>query len=171
MIFETERLSVRMLSILDTEAFFDMMGNPNVMNPIPRPVMTRTESDAFLNKALSSKTFNSDKQVRAIVEKKSNSFIGLCAYLKNDEDDDEIGYRLREQFWGIGYGTEIAKGLLDYGFTEKGCAKITADVYVENIGSTKILDKFMNRVRDFYNEEDKCIDRRYEVLKEDWLVQ
>ena len=29
----------------------------------------------------------------------------------------------------------------------------------------------MNRVRDFYNEEDKCIDRRYEVLKEDWLVQ
>ena len=123
MIFETERLSVRMLSILDTEAFFDMMGNPNVMNPIPRPVMTRTESDAFLNKALSSKTFNSDKQVRAIVEKKSNSFIGLCAYLKNDEDDDEIGYRLREQFWGIGYGTEIAKGFRINETSGKGCLK------------------------------------------------
>jgi RimJ/RimL family protein N-acetyltransferase len=169
MILETERLTVRKVNLKDTEAFFDMMGNPNVMNPIPRPIMTRVESDAFLNKLISDETFNSDKQVRAIVEKKSNCFIGLCAYLKNDENDDEIGYRLREQFWGIGYGTEITKGLLDFGFTEKGCVKVTADVSIENIGSTKILDKFMNPVREFYNEEDKCTDRRYELYKEDWL--
>jgi len=169
MIFETERLTVRILNSTDAVPFFDMMGNPHVMNPIPRPVMTQAESDAFLNKLISSKTFNSDKQVLAIVEKKSNCFIGLCAYLKNDENDDEIGYRLREQFWRIGYGTEITKGLLNYGFSEKGCTKITADVYVENIGSTKILDKFMSPIRDFYNDEDKCMDRRYEILKKDWL--
>ena len=169
MIFETERLTIRTLILQDSEAFFDMMRNPNVMNPIPRPVMTKTESDAFLEKLISSKNFNIDKQVRAIVEKKSNEFIGLCAFLKNNENDDEIGYRLREQFWGIGYGTEIAKGLLDYGFIEKGCTKITADVYIENIGSTKILDKFMNSVREFFNDDDQCTDRRYEVYKEDWL--
>ena len=169
MIFETERLTVRILTPLDTDPFFDMMSNPNVMDPIPRPVMKRAESDAFLDKLISSKTFNSDKQVRAIVEKKSNCFIGLCAYLKNDKNDDEIGYRLREQFWRIGYGTEITKGLINYGFSEKGCTKITADVYVENIGSTKILDKFMIPIKDFYNNEDKCMDRRYEVLKEDWI--
>ena len=169
MIFETERLSIRMLNTQDTEAFFDMMGNPNVMNPIPRPIMTKSESDAFLNKVISSKKFNSDKQVHAIVEKKSNQFIGLCAFLKNNENDDEIGYRLREQFWRIGYGTEIAKGLLDYGFKEKGCIKITADVSIENLGSTKILDKFMSPVREFYNDDDQCTDRRYELYKEDWL--
>jgi len=168
MIFETERLTVRILNSQDADSFFDMMGNSNVMNPIPRPIMTRVESDTFLDKVISDETFNSDKQVRAIVEKKSSSFIGLCAYLKNNENDDEIGYRLREQFWRIGYGTEITKGLLDYGFSEKGCTKITADVYIENIGSTKILDKFMSPVRDFYNDEDKCMDRRYEVLREDW---
>ncbi|NQY28807.1 MAG: GNAT family N-acetyltransferase [Flavobacteriaceae bacterium] len=61
------------------------------------------------------------------------------------------------------------KGLINYGFSEKGCTKITADVYVENIGSTKILDKFMIPIKDFYNNEDKCMDRRYEVLKEDWI--
>jgi len=171
MIFETERLTVRALTPQDADPFFDMMGNKNVMDPIPRPVMSRTESDAFLEKVVSSKAFNTDKQVRAIVEKKSNSFIGLCAYLKNDENDDEIGYRLREQFWRIGYGTEITKGLLDYGFSEKGCTKITADVYVKNIGSTKILDKFMSPVREFYNDEDKCMDRRYKVLKGDWEKQ
>ncbi|PHS10722.1 MAG: hypothetical protein COA88_00085 [Kordia sp.] len=169
MIFETERLTIRILTPQDIDPFFDMMSNPNVMDPIPRPVMTRAESDAFLDKLISGKADSPYKNVWAIVEKKSNSFIGLCAYLKNDENDDEIGYRLREQFWRIGYGTEITKGLLDYGFIKKGCTKITADVYVENIGSTKILDKFMSPVRDFYNDEDKCMDRRYEVLKEDWI--
>ncbi len=169
MIFKTERLTVSKVNLKDTEAFFDMMGNPNVMNPIPRPVMTRTESDAFLFKLISATPDSSYKEVWAIIEEKSNQFIGLCAYLKNDENDDEIGYRLREQFWGIGYGTEITKGLLNFGFTEKGCIKVTADVSIENIGSTKILDKFMNPVREFYNEDDQCIDRRYELYKEDWL--
>jgi len=169
MIFETERLTVRILSPEDIDPFFDMMRNPNVMNPIPRPVMTRTESDAFLDKLISVKIDSPYKNVWAIVEKKSNSFIGLCAYLKNDENDDEIGYRLREQFWRIGYGTEITKGLIDYGFLEKGCIKITADVFIENIGSTKILNKFMSPLRDFYNDEDQCIDRRYELYKDDWL--
>ncbi|NQY28808.1 MAG: GNAT family N-acetyltransferase [Flavobacteriaceae bacterium] len=110
MIFETERLTVRILISQDADPFFDMMSNPNVMDPIPRPVMKRAESDAFLDKLISAKADSSYKNVWAIVEKKSNFFIGLCAYLKNDENNDEIGYRLREQFWRIGYGTEKQKG-------------------------------------------------------------
>jgi len=168
MIFETDRLSIRELHIGDSDAFFDMMGNPNVMNPIPRPAMTRLKSDDFLNKLISSKTFNLDKQVRAIVDKKSNNFIGLCAFLKNDKNDDEIGYRLREQFWRQGYGTEITKGLIQYGFEVMETPKIMADVYVENVGSVKILEKFFRPVREFFNEEDNCTDRRYELLKADW---
>jgi len=168
MIFETERLTVRVLHFQDTDSFFDMMGNPNVMNPIPRPIMTRAESDVFLSKLTSAKNDSSYKDVWAIVEKKSNSFIGLCAYLKNDENDDEIGYRLREQFWRIGYGTEIAKGLIDYGFTKKGCIKITADVNTANSNSAKILNKLMHPVQEFYNAADQCTDRRYELYKEDW---
>ena len=82
MIFETERLLVRVLDKGDRDAFFDMMGNPKVMNLIPRPVMTREESDDFLNKLMFSKAFDIDKQVSAIVEKKSSNFIGLCAFLK-----------------------------------------------------------------------------------------
>lgn len=170
MIFETERLLVRALHLSDSDAFFDMMGNPNVMNPIPRPAMSRLESDAFLNKVMQSKTFNLDKEVRAIVEKKSNNFIGLCAFLKNNEQDDEIGYRLREQFWRQGYGTEITEGLIQYGFEVMKTPKITADVYVENIGSVKILKKFFRPVKEFFNEDDNCTDRRYELLKSDWKV-
>ena len=85
MIFETERLHVRKVSLEDKDAFFDLMSNPNVMNPIPRPVMTKNESDAFLNKLLHATLNDSFAEVWSIVEKKSNTYIGLCAFLKNEK--------------------------------------------------------------------------------------
>lgn len=169
MIFETERLHVRKVSLEDKDAFFDLMSNPNVMNPIPRPVMTKNESDAFLNKLLHATRNDSLAEVWSVVEKKSNTYIGLCAFLKNENSEDEIGYRLREKFWGIGYGTEITKGLLTYGFSTKKCKKITADVALHNLASIKILKKFMLLTNEFYNTEDQCMDQRYEVLLKDWI--
>ena len=84
--------------------------------------------------------------------------------LVNDEGHDEIGYRLREQYWRKGYGTEIAAGLIDYCFNELKFSMLTADVNTENVPSVKILEKFMKPVREFYNENDQCTDRRYKVM-------
>ena len=47
-IFETERLSKRTLKEEDSDGYFDMMGDPNVMNPIPRKAMTREQSNNHL---------------------------------------------------------------------------------------------------------------------------
>lgn len=167
MIFETERLTIRPLQLSDADAFFDMMGNPNVMNPIPQKVMTREESDANLNKFLNPKGVPG-KQVWGIDEKSSGEFIGLCALLKNDENEDEIGYRLREKHWGNGYGTEIARGLISYSFEVLKFEKITADVNTKNITSIKILDKFLTPVKEFFNKNDNCTDRRYALERKDW---
>jgi len=43
--------------------------------------------------------------------------------------------------------------------------KITADVNIENIASAKILNKFFKPVREFFNENDNCTDRRYELYR------
>lgn len=168
MIFETERLIIRPLQTDDREAYYDMMSNPNVMNSIPREPMSRDMSDEHFEIHLKNGN-SSDTKVWAIDSKNGDSFIGLAAYLKNDQNEDEIGYRLRELFWGIGYGTEIAKELIEYGFNSLNIDLITADVYVENIKSVKILDKFFTPIIEFYNPEDKCIDRRYKLTREEWL--
>lgn len=47
--------------------------------------------------------------------------------------------------------------------------KITADVAIQNLNSIKILEKFMTAKKEFFNELDNCTDRRYEVLKNNWL--
>jgi len=164
MIFETERLLVRELNTNDSELFFELMSNPNVMNPIPQKVFTRSESNAKLTELISLEK-KSNTKIWSFTEKGSESFIGICGFLKNNENDDEIAYRLIERFWGKGYGTEIAKGLIEYSFRILNLEKITADVNTINKKSSKILDKFMNPVREFFNEKDNCTDRRYEITK------
>lgn len=167
-IFETDRLIIRKLKEVDSDDYFNMMGNPNVMNMVPRKVMSREESDNHLNVFLKMNQNQSDTKAWAIEIKDGNEFIGLCAFLKNDENEDEIGYRLREKFWRKGFGTEIAKGLISFGFEHLKMEKITADVDTKNQNSVKILDKFMSCNKEFFNESDNCIDRRYQILKSNW---
>ena len=168
-IFESERLIIRTLSNEDADLYFDMMSNKNVMRLIPSEVMTREESDAHLQVFLDSDYSISDTKVWAITLKGENEFIGLCAFLKNDENQDEIGYRLREKFWRRGFGTEITKELLNYGFNQMNMQKITADVNTVNLNSVKILEKFMSSTKEFFNVEDDCMDRRYEVSFSNWI--
>ncbi|PQJ21003.1 GNAT family N-acetyltransferase [Tenacibaculum sp. SG-28] len=170
-IFETDRLLIRNLTKGDSEDYFDMMGNPNVMSLIPRQVMSRKESDKHLNNFVGKDQTLTDTKVWGIEVKTKNEFIGLCAFLKNNENEDEIGYRLREKYWRKGFGTEIAKGLIKFGFEELEMDKITADVDTRNLNSVKILEKFMVGVKEFFNESDQCIDRRYELTKNNWLQQ
>ena len=168
MIFETERLIIRPLQTDDNEGFFDMMSNPNVMHPIPQETMSRDTSNLHFKKHLHA-DMKSDTRVWAIDLKSGDQFIGIAAYLKNNQNEDEIAYRLREQFWGVGYGTEIAKGLINYGFNELCLDLVTADVNIDNEKSAKILDKFFNRDIEFYNSKDKCNDRRYKLFRDQWL--
>ena len=169
-IFETERLIIRNLIESDADDYFDMMGNAKVMSLVPREVMSRKESDDHLNNIIGKDQSLSISKVWGIERKDINEFIGLCAFLKNNENEDEIGYRLREKHWRKGFGTEIAKCLIQFGFDHFDMEKITADVAVENTNSVKILEKFMVQTKEFYNEDDKCIDRRYEILRNDWRM-
>jgi len=165
----TDRLILRRLQEADREAYFDMMSNANVMNPIPRPIMSREESDKSFDKHRVSDFTASDKIILATVRKDTKEFIGVSAFLTNDEGDPEIGYRLREQFWRVGFGTEIAHALIDYGFQKMKSDIITADCCSTNAGSKKILGKTMRFSHEFWNEEDNCFDRRYVTSYEEWL--
>jgi len=96
-VFKTKRLVIRNFDLSDKSNFFDMMGNPNVMNPIPSKTLSQKESDEKLHEL------------------------------------------------------------------------ITADTYISNNKSIKIIEKFMVFDKEFYNQTDKCVDRRYKLTKKEWL--
>lgn len=167
MILETPRLYARPLEESDAAAFFELMGNPNVMNPIPQKIFSKAESNSKLTELIALEK-SSDTKIWCLCEKGDTALIGICGVLKNNEQQDEIAYRIIESYWGKGYGTEIAKGLIDYCFTQLKSDLVTADVFVDNVKSVKILDKFFRVQKEFFNAEDNCMDRRYVMRKDDW---
>jgi RimJ/RimL family protein N-acetyltransferase len=68
-----------------------------------------------------------------------------------------------------GLGSELGYGILKYCFEKLSFVKITADIDIENIAAVKILKKIMFHEKEYYNKEDKCIDRRYQIKRKDWL--
>lgn len=160
MIFQTQRLIVRSFEQSDLDLLFEMMSNPKVMDALPRPVKNREETEKTLNEFISLEK-STEIKWWCITENDSTGCIGLCGYKRNDQNEVEIGYCLNEQYWGKGYATEIVKELIEYGFQTMNFLKITADVTRENEKSVRVLEKFMTLEKEFYNEMDQCMDRRY----------
>lgn len=172
-IFETERLEIRRLNSDDREFFAEMFTDPEVLELIPQKAFTESQITERFNKSLSIELndLNDKKCALGIVEKGKTELIGLALFLMNEENEQELGYRFRKKYWGKGYGTETTKGMLAYYFMQMKVEKVTADVNIANVGSVKILDKFMKPISEFFNERDNCTDRRYELTKNNWLQQ
>jgi len=168
-LFNTSRLSIRYFTKKDLLDFFDMVGNPNVMRYIKQPLNfeeSKLELEKFINFYESKETYF---KIWAVEETKSEQVIGLCGVYINDRSEYEIAYRLRESFWSKGFGSEIAKGLLQYCFQEIGIEKLTAYVIKGNKGSIKILEKEMSFDKEFFSDKQKVVERKYHLTKKSWL--
>ncbi|WP_431166797.1 GNAT family N-acetyltransferase [Tenacibaculum halocynthiae] len=170
MVFQSERLIVKAIQKIHKKEFVELLTAEEIIKAIPQ---NKPSEDNIENKFQLALSFNGDivgnsLSLLGVFEKNKEDLIGLIGFLTNEEENRELGYRFRKDFWGRGYATEIAKKMIEYSFNVLKFEKITADVWVENIASNKILAKFFKPVKEFYNEYDNCTDRRYELLKNDW---
>ncbi len=68
----------------------------------------------------------------------------------------ELGYRYHKKFWGNGYGTEVSRALLQYGFDTINLDSIAAIALPENKASIRIMEKIGMRfigLKNYYNAE------------------
>jgi RimJ/RimL family protein N-acetyltransferase len=78
------------------------------------------------------------------------------AEIKNTTDVDgyEIIYALSPEVWGSGFGTELARALVSYGFEELGLPEVHATVAFENTASIALLEKVgFARVKETASDE------------------
>jgi len=151
MILQSERLCIRMLKLEDLEQLHKLQSNPNVMKYITNRPKSLEETEKELNKIVTSYDENQiDFLVLAVCLTKSKEFIGTCAVIKNEEKKCEIGYRLQEEHWGYGYGSELTKRLLIYCFEERNIDTVIANVETRNHFSVKIIE---NNGFELINEE------------------
>lgn len=71
------------------------------------------------------------------------TFIGLAGMRISEERFRmaEIFYKLAPPFWGQGYGTEVARALVDFGFDTLKLHRIEAGTATQNIKSIRVLEK------------------------------
>lgn len=80
-----------------------------------------------------------------IFKKSNNEFIGRAGltYLDHDasQPEIEIGYVLHKEHWSQGYGTELVKTLIDWGFIYLATPKLVAVTRPKNTRSRQLLEK------------------------------
>ena len=84
----------------------------------------------------------------AIILSENNKLIGGAGIHISNAAHREgwIGYCLNKQWWGKGIGTEAARTLIDFGFSQLGLHRIFATVFPGNTASVNILKKIgMNK--------------------------
>ncbi|MBR1988478.1 MAG: GNAT family N-acetyltransferase [Clostridia bacterium] len=160
MLFETERLIVRKLSLSDAEDIFEFAVDPDTG---PRagwqPHKDIEETKSLINMWIDRYDQDIEQRNFAIILKSNNKMIGsigIMDLIKRNKDDIqtkivkdnfdgnsvyEIGYVVSKKYWGKGIMTEATKGMMKYLFEEVGVDAIAIRHYEENIGSGKVQDK------------------------------
>ncbi len=116
-----------------------------------------------------------------IVERKYDAeLLGFCGLYRTDRPGTpvdgciEIGWRLREDAWGMGYAREAAEASLGYGFGPLAINHIVAFTVRGNAASWGLMQKLgmirarhLDHMLDGYGEElaDQLV---YTIAREDW---
>lgn len=162
-LFETDRLNVKHLSPEDIEGFYKMQSNPKVMQYI-KPTMNYAESKKELQRFIGYYDApHTMFQIWAVHEKRTDSFIGICGVYLNEHDEYEIAYRFQQSKWGMGFGSEIAKKLIRFCFETLSYDTLFAYVMEGNVGSRKILEKYMEYDREMYSDNTSSKEYVYRI--------
>lgn len=169
-LFETERLRVRHFTTDDSDNFFLLNGDEDIMRFI-RPVKTRGETDLFLLEILQKQKENPAVGRWAVTLKNTGEFVGSFAFIPIDGTDKmQLGYALLKQNWGKGYATELTMAGLQYVFSKTGLTEIFAITEVPNLASQKVLVKAGFTLDSTYTEGSKELFQ-YVFLKQDFKDQ
>lgn len=161
-IFNTQRLVIRLLSHSDLPNYYDMVSDVEVMKYIKQP-LNFNESKKELSNFISYYEDKEHFKIWCVNKKSGKDLIGICGYYLNDKDEYEIAYRLRHQFWKKGFGFEIGEGLINYLLQNVKLPKLTAYVMNENTKSIKVLENLGFKNSQFVNDKEN-LEYKYELI-------
>ncbi len=164
-IFETEILLVRRLKMSDIKPYHKMQSNPKVMQFVTGEVQTEQEHLIELERLIGFyDQEDNDFWIYAIERKSDHKFIGTVGFCKDDQGDDEIGYRCLETYWGLGYGYDLCKASVVY-CKSIDMQKLIGYVINLNVASAKILKKCsFEYVSDGIDPVSKLPEKKYQLI-------
>lgn len=143
-VIETERLVLRGWRAADHAPFAAMNADPRVMAFFPA-CLSRGESDAMLVR-IHDHFAEHGFSFWAVGMKGGADFIGIAGLLSPRFEAHftpcvEIGWRFAHAWWGQGYATEAARGLLRLAFTDFALDEVVALTVPNNRRSRRVMEK------------------------------
>ena len=105
---------------------------------------TEAETRAYIDRARTQYERDPQRDFElAVVERETDNVVGGAGIHITSVENREafIGYALRQESWGRGYATELARRLLAFGFEELKLHRIIATCDPRNERSRRVLEK------------------------------
>lgn len=140
---ETERLLLKLYGEADKDEFIRLFTNPDVMKYVDKGVLKVEKAEMLWKKLIYDFYPQGFDTIYAVFEKQNARFIGNSSIRPrpSKKEDWEIGYVLKPEAWGKGYATEIARGLIKFGFEELKLPEVFATIDDDNLDSIKVAEK------------------------------
>jgi len=141
-IIETDRLVLRTFTDKDGQLIYDLNLDPDVIRYTHDPFRDITHANEILEQVIIPQYVLYNHGRWAVHLKPMFEFIGWCGLkYRREENEIDLGYRFKKEYWGKGYATESSFACIRYGFENLGFRRIVGRAELENIASCKVLEK------------------------------
>ena len=142
-ILETDRLTLRHLTVEDAEFIVTLLNEPDWIKYIgDRDIRTDEDAKKYIKQGPMTMYDEHGIGLYLIELKENAQPIGLCGLLHRDFLKDlDLGFALLSKYWGKGYAFEAAQGTLTYGAEMLGHSRIVGFTSLDNEKSANLLQK------------------------------
>ena len=139
-VFETERLAVRLATVEDADMYEALWNDPRVMTYVGFPYGLRMGRDQIVDRLRAQEGPPFGRLL--VVELKGTGEAVGEGHMSDPGRDGvvEPDVKLLPAFWGHRYGREAWQGLVDYAFTHTDCQAISGSPNVDNAASIKMQE-------------------------------
>ncbi len=139
----TKRLLIRDFVEADRVAVRAWRTDPEVMRYLDQPLGSDPDGwfDAVLRFAQHQPRNAHDAAITLRATGEVIGWIGIGRSMDPGAGDLVVGYALARAWWGKGYMSEALVGVLAFGFAEFGVETISAQCYVANPASARVMEK------------------------------
>jgi ribosomal-protein-alanine N-acetyltransferase len=139
--FETARLLLRPVTIMDVDAIFGSYAQDVAVTRylIWRPHRSRNDTEAYVERCMA--TPSEVERTYMLVGRGDNVVRGAFALRQHAPHRLDCGYVLARRWWGQGLMTEVLSEVAIRSLRQPSVFRIGAVCDVENVGSARVLEK------------------------------
>jgi [ribosomal protein S5]-alanine N-acetyltransferase len=160
-IFETDRLLLRLQVPTDLEALWDFHCNSENIRHYHDAPTTFEEVQQQLEWDLDWYRKNEDLGTWAIIHKATGKLVGLCSlmpWIVDGVEEVEMAYILAEECRGQGLGTELSRGVVKYALEKLQLPRIVSLIEPDNMLSRHVVEKAGMRLeKEGYDESGPVV--------------